>query len=88
LTIPLSDNLKQNSLKEFIKVYEKNKNDPIYTLQFHHASLSEKQFKVMTEVIDFLKNNEDRIFVTPSELLKICKKNVTIYNLMAPKNMR
>jgi hypothetical protein len=88
LTIPLSDNLKQNSLKEFIKAYEKNKNHQIYTLQFHHASLSKKQLKVMTEVIDFLKNNEDRVFVTPSELLKISKNNVPIYNLMAPENIR
>jgi hypothetical protein len=91
-TIPLSDNLRQNSLDEFIKVYEKNKNDLIYTLQFHHSSLSEKQFRVMAEVIDFLKNNEDRVFVTlfvtPSELLKISKSDKTIFDLMAPENIR
>jgi hypothetical protein len=69
-TIPLSDNLKQNSLDEFIKRYEKNKDDSIYTLQFHHAELTEQQFDLMVKVIHFLKK-DGRIFVTPSNLLKI-----------------
>ena len=84
LTIPLSDNLKQNSLEEFKKDYEKKKEDLIYTLQFHHANLSEQQFELIKEVIDFLKNKEKRIFVTPSELLEISKKNKQVYDLMAP----
>lgn len=86
LIIPLSDNLRQNSLKEFIEVYEKNKSNPIFTLQFHHANLTEKQFNLIPEVIDFLINNESRIFVTPSELLKISKSDKTIFNVMAPEN--
>lgn len=72
-TIPLSDNLKQKSLDEFIEDYEKNKDKKIYTLQFHHAKLSDQQFDLMKEVIDFLKK-EGRIFVTPSELLKLVDK--------------
>jgi len=88
LIIPLSNNLRQNSLKEFIKVYEKNNKDLIFTLQFHHANLSEKQFNLTAEVIDFLKNNESRIFVTPSELLKISKNDKKIFNLMAPENIK
>lgn len=88
LKIPLSNNLWQNSLDEYLKVYEKNKNDPIYTLQFHHANLTENQFQLMNEVIGFLKNEESRIFVTPSELLKISKSDKTIFNLMAPENMK
>ena len=88
LIIPLSANLRQNSLKEFIEVYEKNKNDSIFTLQFHHANLTEKQFTIIAEVINFLKNNENRIFVTPSELLKISKNDITIFNLMAPEKKK
>jgi len=88
LTIPLCNNLKQNSLDEFIKVYEKAKDNPIYTLQFHHADLSDKQFDLMAEVIDFLKNNEGRVFLTPSELLKISERDKTIFDLMAPKNVK
>ncbi len=87
LIIPLSANLRQNSLKEFIEVYEKNKNDIIFTLQFHHANLTEKQFNLTAEVIDYLKNNESRSFVTPSELFKISKSDKTIFNLMAPENI-
>jgi peptidoglycan/xylan/chitin deacetylase (PgdA/CDA1 family) len=74
-TIPLTANLKQNSLKEFIDVYEHNKDDDIFTLQFHHANLAGKQFQLMSEVIDFLKNNESRVFILPSDLLKIFKKD-------------
>ena len=85
LTIPLSGNLKHNSLEEFIENYEHNKNDVIYTLQFHHAKLTERQFKVMEEVIDFLKNKEKRIFVTPSELLEISENNKEIYSIMTTK---
>ena len=70
LTIPLCDNYKQNSLDDFINVYNKNKKKTIYTLQFHHAKLTNDQFNLMEEVIDFLKNKEKRIFITPSELLK------------------
>ena len=83
LTIPLSSNLRQNSLDEFIEGYEGNKNDVIYTLQFHHARLSDKNFEVMAEVIDFLKNEQGRIFVTPSELLGVSKENDEIFNLMS-----
>ena len=86
LTIPLSDNFKQNSLDEFINIYEKNKDNPIYTLQFHHANLSEKQFNLLPAVIDYLKNKENRVFITPSELLKISKQDKYIFNLMAPEN--
>ena len=73
-TIPLSENLKQNSLEEFIEDYEKRKNDEIFTLQFHHADLSDKQFGLMKDAIDFLKNKEKRVFVTPVELLKLVNK--------------
>jgi peptidoglycan/xylan/chitin deacetylase (PgdA/CDA1 family) len=86
--IPLCNNLRQNSIDEFIKVYEKGKNNQIYTLQFHHADLSDKQFDLIVEVIDFLINKESRIFVTPSEILKISKKDKVIYDLMAPTNMK
>jgi len=81
LTIPVSNNLKGNSLDDFIENYEKNKKDVIYTLQFHHATLSEEQFKLMAEVISFLKNDEKRVFVTPSEILKISKKDKELFNL-------
>lgn len=73
-TVPLSENFKQDSLEEFIKDYKKNKNNEIFTLQFHHANLSDKQFELMKDVIDFLKNKEKRIFVKPSELLKLVDK--------------
>jgi len=85
-TIPLTSNLKQNSLDEFISGYENNKNDLIYTLQFHHADLAEKQFKLTEAVIDFLKNNENRIFIKPSELLEISKKDKNILKRISPKN--
>lgn len=85
-TVPLTDNLKQSSLKEFVKVYNKNKDRRIYTLQFHHANLSDEQFDLMNEVIDFLKNKEDRIFITPSELLKISKRDKEIFDLISPLN--
>ncbi|UCH71929.1 MAG: hypothetical protein JSW62_05930 [Thermoplasmatales archaeon] len=83
-TIPLSNNLKQNSLDDFISAYEKNKGDTVYTLQFHHANLSEKQFEIMAEVIDFLKNNQGRVFVTPSELLKVSRKDKNIFKIISP----
>lgn len=70
-TIPINNNFKQSSLMEFIKDYDKTKNDALYILQFHHAGLSNNQFELMIEVIDFLKNKEKRVFITPSELLKI-----------------
>ncbi len=73
-TIFISNNFKQNSLEEFIKDYEKNENDALFVLQFHHANLSDKQFKLMDEVIDFLKNKENRTFITPSELLYLSKQ--------------
>lgn len=78
-TIPLSDNLKQNTLDEFKKDYEKHKNDVVYTLQFHHANLSEEQFGLMSEVIGFLSKEEGRVFVTPSELLKINEKESILF---------
>ncbi len=74
LTIPLTDNFKQYNIEDFINDYKKNKDKIIYTLQFHHANLSKEQFELIFEVIDFLKNKENRIFITPTELLKI-KKN-------------
>ena len=73
-TIPLSLNYKQNSLKDFIEDYKGHKDDEIITLQFHHASLTEEQFEFLKDAIDFLKNEEKRIFVTPSELLKLVNK--------------
>jgi len=83
LTIPLSDNLNQNTFKDFKNDYEKNKDALIYTLQFHHAKLSDDQFDLMVKVIDFLKNNEKRVFVTPSELFNISKKNKAVFNVMS-----
>lgn len=85
LTIPLNENLKQNSLEEFISDYDKNKNDVIFTLQFHHADLTEGQFNLMHEVIDFLKNEEKRIFVTPSDLLGIVENDDELQNAMTTK---
>ena len=73
-TIPLSFNYKQNSLEDFIKDYKNHKDDEIITLQFHHAKLTEEQFDFLKDVIDFLKNKEKRVFVTPSELLKLVNK--------------
>ena len=73
-TIPLSLNYGHDSLEEFIEEYEKCKDDKIITLQFHHSNLTEKQFDVLNEVIEYLKNKEKREFVTPSELLKKRKK--------------
>jgi len=81
-TIPLSGNLKQNSIEEFTKDYEKNKEDPIFTLQFHHADLTNEQFDLIAEVIDYLKKDEKRIFVTPSELLGISQENDEIMSVM------
>jgi len=75
ITIPLTDNFKQYNIEDFINDYKKNKDKIIYTLQFHHANLSEEQFELMTEVIDFLKNKENRIFIIPSELIKINKND-------------
>ena len=85
-TIPLTDNFKQSSLKDFINSYNKSKDKKIYTLQFHHADLSDEQFELIHEVIDFLKNKEERIFITPSELLEISKKDKEIFNLISPLN--
>jgi hypothetical protein len=73
-TIPMTENLKQNSFEEFLKDYNKNNNVEIYTLQFHHANLTDNQFELMKEVIDFLKNKEKRIFVKPSDLLLLVNK--------------
>ena len=70
-TIPLTDNYRQNTLDEFINMYKKNKEKEIYTLQFHHAKLTDVQFDLMSDVIEYLKNKEKRIFIKPSELLKI-----------------
>jgi hypothetical protein len=85
MTLPISNRYKQDSLEEFIKMYKENADHLIYTLQFHHADLSEKQFELLPKVIDFLKNKEGRIFVTPSELLEISKKDKNILNLISPK---
>jgi hypothetical protein len=88
LIIPLSDNFKQNSLNDFINCYEKHKNNLIYTLQFHHANLSDKQLKIIAELIDFLKRDEKRVFVTPSALIKISKKDKNIFNIISPENLK
>jgi len=73
--IPITKNMSHNNLKDFIEDYKKNKEDVIYTLQFHHADLLDKQFDLLPDIINFLKK-EGRVFVTPSELLKsIYKKN-------------
>ena len=74
ITIPLSSNYKQNSLDDFVNEYKKHKNDEIFTLQFHHADLSEKQLGLLNDVIGFLKDDEKRIFITPSELLNLVDK--------------
>ena len=73
-TIPLSLNYNQDSLEEFVKDYQEHKDEEIFTLQFHHADLTDKQFENLKEIIDFLKNKEKRIFVTPSELLNLVDK--------------
>ena len=70
LKIPLVDNYRQTCLEEYINLYNNSKDKQIYTLQFHHADLSEKQFELLPEVINFLKK-EKRVFITPSELLNI-----------------
>lgn len=80
--IPLTNNLKQDSFEKFLEEYQIKKNDIIYTLQFHHADLSDNQFEIMKKAIHFLKNEEKRIFITPSELLEISKKNIEILNLI------
>ena len=85
-TIPLCDNLKQNSFEEFLKVYEKNKEKRIYTLQFHHADLSDRQFELINDVIDFFKNKEKRVFVNPKDILEISKKDKEILELISPIN--
>ena len=85
LTIPLTDNFKQDKIEDFIKDYKKNKDKIIYTLQFHHANLSKEQFELMTEVIDFLKNKENRTFITPTELLKIKKNDKNVLKTLSNK---
>jgi hypothetical protein len=85
-TIPLTNNLKHNSIKEFIKDYEKYKDIEIFTLQFHHADLTDRQFNLINKVIDFLKEKENRTFITPSELLEISKKDKDILKLISPVN--
>lgn len=85
LFIPISDRLNQDSFESFVQSYEKKKNDIIYTLQFHHAYLTEEQFNLMEKVIDFLKNKEKRAFVTPSELLGISQEDEDVFNLMSTK---
>jgi hypothetical protein len=82
LTIPLTDNFKQDNIEDFINDYKKNKDEIIYTLQFHHANLSKEQFKLIIEIIDFLKNEENRIFITPSELIKIKQNNKNVFNII------
>jgi len=84
--IPLTENYKQDSLREFENMYDKNKDNLIYTLQFHHANLSDKQFKLLSDVIDFLQNNENRVFLTPSELLNLSKKDSKIFDVMSPEH--
>jgi hypothetical protein len=78
-TIPLSNNLNQNNLNEFKKDYEKHRNDAVYTLQFHHADLSDAHFELMYEIIGFLSKDDGRVFVTPSELLKINEKENILF---------
>ena len=84
LIIPLSDNLKRNTFEEFLIDYEKNKDDLIYTLQFHHANLTDEQFDLIKDVINFLKNKEKRVFIIPSELLKISENDKEIFDLISP----
>lgn len=85
-TIPLSDNLKQSSIDDFINDYNKKKDRRIYTLQFHHANLNDKQFDLINDVIDFLKDKEKRIFILPSELLELSKNDKEIFKLISPIN--
>lgn len=84
LTIPLTINFRKDLLCEFFdhNRYEKNKNDVIYTVQFHHAKFSEQDFEFLPDIIDFLINKEGRISVTPSELYKISQKDEEIYSIM------
>jgi hypothetical protein len=83
-TLPLSMNYEQSSLEEFIKSYDEHKNVIIFTLQFHHAKLTEEQFNILPGVIDFLKNEEKRVFVKPSDILEISKKDEDIFRLISP----
>ena len=84
-TIPISESLKQDSLEEFVTYYNKKKNDLIFTLQFHHADLTEEQFNLIPEVIDFLKNEEKRIFVNPSDLLGLVEQDDELSSVMTTK---
>jgi hypothetical protein len=83
-TVPLSDNLKQSSLNEFKERYNQKKDMRIFTLQFHHANLTDEQFELIPEVIDFLINKEKRTFIIPTELLNICKNDKDILKLISP----
>ena len=83
LTIPLIDNFKQNNIEDFIDNYKKKKDKIIYTLQFHHANLSKDQFELIIEIIDFLKNEEKRIFIIPSELIEIKEKDENINRVIS-----
>jgi len=82
-TIPLTDNFKQDNIEDFINDYNKNKDKIIYTLQFHHANLSGEQFELITKVIDFLINNEKRIFINPSELIGIKQNDKNVLKIIS-----
>ena len=83
LTIPLSDNLNHYNFQDFKNDYKKNRDDLIYTLQFHHAKLSDDQFDLIIKVIDFLKHDEKRFFITPSQLFEISKKENAVLDFMS-----
>jgi len=84
-TIPISKNLKHKSIDEFIKDYQKNKNDAVFTLQFHHADLTEEQFDLIEDAVNFLKNEEKRIFIRPSELIGISHKDKELHDMLISK---
>jgi len=86
-TIPLCDNFRRENIDEFIKVYSEKKDKLIYVLQFHHATLTDKQYKILPDVISYLINEEKRVFIKPSELLSISKKDKKIFKLIAPENL-
>lgn len=83
LTIPLTDNFVEKKLDDFINKYEKNKEKIIYTLQFHHEKLSSSQIELIADVINFLKNKEKRIFILPSNLIEIMKKDENVYKTIS-----
>jgi peptidoglycan/xylan/chitin deacetylase (PgdA/CDA1 family) len=80
ITIPISNNFNQISLDNFIRDYKKNKKDIIFTLQFHHSRLNEKHLITLKEIINYLKKEEKRKFILPTDLYKLYIKNKIYIN--------